>query len=438
MLNVETMTNQMKRTSWFAAVAMIMLAAGGCDTDLDLTNPNATREEEVLSTPEGILSVAVGLQATNAGSVQDLILPSALVTDEWGTKTGALPSYNSLLDGEGFSSDFLVVAEPWDVTYGTLRAANNLIEFAPDVGLDTATATGVVALAKLFKAMALGTAIQLYEEVPIDVSVEAPIPQPRSVVLDTVLANLQSARQALAGMSDDDLALLRNRVLGDGFDLHNTIDAMLARYYLIDGQYQAAIDAAGRVDLGVLSEFSYVSPDANPVYNLSFELNYVAGLASFADAAVAGDERVEYWVETDPAQRFSGIDSMLVALNKYSSRSAAFPVYLPDEMRLIQAEAYTRLGQFGPAAGFVNDVHTQCGPVLDEPAACLPTIPSAALDTEPELLAQIAYERRYELYMQGLRWEDMRRLDDVIATEPVFEYFPIPRQECLPNEELTC
>ena len=38
------------------------------------------------------------------------------------------------------------------------------------------------------------------------------------------------------------------KVLGPGFDLKNTIDAMLARYYLIAGKYQQAIDAAGRVD----------------------------------------------------------------------------------------------------------------------------------------------------------------------------------------------
>ena len=88
----------------------------------------------------------------------------------------------------------------------------------------------------------------------------------------------------------------------------------------------------------------------------------------------------------------------------------------------------------------VNEVRTQSETdlVVDEPAANLPEIPAADLDTEAELLDQIAYERRYGLYMQGLRWEDTRRLGTARTTVPILEFLPIPNQECLSNPSNPC
>ena len=40
-------------------------------------------------------------------------------------------------------------------------------------------------------------------------------------------------------------------------------------------------------------------------------------------------------------------------------------------------------------------------------------LPVEALDTPAEVFAQILYERRYELYMQGLRWEDIQAANDL-------------------------
>lgn len=416
-----------------AVLGLCVLAGGGCD--LDLENPNAPTEEEVLTDIDGIISLAVGMQDQYAAAVEDFILPSSLGTDEWGTQTRSLLSYRSLLTGELFENSFLVVENPFADAYEVVKSANNLIENAPQVGLGTGLETGIVALAKLYKAMALGTAIQIFEEVPIDVSVEFPVPEPRAIVLDTVVSLLESARSDLAGVTDDDLSTFRSRVLGSGFDLRNTVDAMLARYYLMAGSYQDAIDAADRVDLGVLSTFSYVTPDRNPIYNLSFGLIYVAPLQSFVDQAEGNDQRPDYWVDTSAEPFVGNPDSLLLPLREYSTADDPYPVYLPDEMKLIKAEAYTQLDQFGPAATLVNEVRTQSSSPVDEPVAGLNALPAEALDTEAELLAQIAYERRYELYMQGLRWEDTRRLGASITVEPIFDFLPLPEQECMTNPD---
>jgi hypothetical protein len=258
---------------------LALLVAGGCD--LDLQNPNAPTEEEVLNSPDGLIAVAVGMQGQFAGMVEDYVLTSALVTDEWGTRTRALVSYQSLLTGENFDPGYGVVEAPWAGAYRVVKSANTLLAGAPTV-LEGGLETGVVALAKLLKAMALGTVILNYEQGPIDVTVTAPVPQPRAVILDTILTLLESARTDLQGVTDPDLAVFNARVLGAGFQLRNTVSAMLARYYLIDGQYQNAIDAANGVNLTQLSVFRYVTPNSNPIYALAIGLLYVAPLRSWA------------------------------------------------------------------------------------------------------------------------------------------------------------
>lgn len=419
---------------------VLALATGTGACDLDISNPNAPAEEEVVNDLDGLVSVAVGMQDQWASAVDDWIVPSALITDSWGTADPALASYLTLMTGEEFQASFGVVEAPFAATYRVVRSANILIGNFGGVDAGEGLTAGVLALARLYKAMALGQAIQIYEEIPLDVDVENPVPVGRDQVLAEVISLLEAARQDLSGVSDDDLAGFRTRVLGDDLDIRNTVDAMLARFYLLDGQYQAAIDAAGRVDRTVFSTFTYASPDRNPIFALSGILEYVKPLASFVAEAEDGDGRIDYWI-SNPDEPFSGKppDTLLVEMGQYDSDFDGFPVYLPDEMRLIQAEAHTRLGQLGQAADLVNAVRTQGAPsVAGDPAPNLPALPPEALDTEAELLAQIAYERRYELYLQGLRWEDTRRLGESVTTTPTMTFMPLPTQECQTNTSVPC
>ncbi|HEX9705984.1 MAG TPA: RagB/SusD family nutrient uptake outer membrane protein [Gemmatimonadales bacterium] len=414
--------------------ALLMLAC-----DLDLQNPNAPTEDEAFSTIEGVIAVAVGMQGQYAEMVEDYVLTSSLVTDEWGTRTRSLISYQSLVTGQNFSETYGVVQAPWAGAYRVVKSANSLVERAPQLGLGPGLETGIVSLARIFKAMALGTLIMQYDAVPIDNSVPGPVPQPRAVVLDTILTLLERARTDLRTVTDAELAGFNTRVLGAGLSLRNTVHAMLARHYLIDGQYQNAADAVDSVNLGVLSVFRYVAPNSNPIYGLAIGLLYVAPLRSFVTQAEAGDRRPNYWADTLLANSFVGNpDSVLQPLRKYAGQFDDYPAYLPDEMRLIKAEALTRLAQYAAAAALVNTVRTQTTSSLDEPVAGLPAIADALLDSEPELLAQIAYERRYELYMQGMRWEDTRRLGAAITTTPILAFLPIPSQECTTNPSAGC
>src|SRR5688500_13008345 len=269
----------MKTLSRIALVAALTLGATACD--LELTNPNNPTEEAVVNDLDGLIAVAVGMQGQFAQSIDDYMVTNSLVTDEWGTRTLALISYQSLLTGQNFDPGYDVVSAPWSNSFAVIKSANTVLAGADQVGMGPALRAGTVATAKLFKAMALGMMIQQYERVIITVSLEGSTPQPRTVVLDTILTLLESARSDIAGVSDADLAGYRSRVAGTGFDLRNTIDAMLARYYLIAGQYSNAIAASDRVSRTILSVLAYPTPGRNPIENLSLQLAYVAGLRSF-------------------------------------------------------------------------------------------------------------------------------------------------------------
>jgi hypothetical protein len=425
------------RTVLVRTGALFVLLLGACN--LDLQNPNAATKDEVLSSPDGMIALAVGMQGQYAGLVEDYVLTSALITDEWGTRTASLISYQSLLTGENFDRSYGVVSAPWSGAYLVIKSANTLLAGAPAV-LEGGLERGVVALANLFKAMAFGTLVMQYENVPINVSVPGPAPQPRPVVLDTILALLESARTDLQGVPDVDLSVFNARVLGTGFNLRSTVRAMLARYYLMDAQYQNAIDAANSVVSGSVSVLKYGTPNDNAIYGLAMGLRYVAPLRSFVTEAETGDRRPDYWADTALANSFVGNpDSVLQPLRKYAGQFDDYPVYLPDEMKLIKAEAFTRLALLDSAAFYVNAVRTQTTSTLDEPVAGLAALdPATQLDTEAKLLAEIAIQRRYELYMQGLRWEDTRRLGTLITTTPVMQWLPIPLQECLTNPNAGC
>jgi starch-binding outer membrane protein, SusD/RagB family len=420
-------------------IAMAAWLVSSCS--LDLENPNAPTAEEIVSNAEGIIAVAPGMQGQFAQTIDDYVVTNSLVTDEWGTRSLALISYVSLLTGDNFDPGYDIVLTPFSRSYQTILSANTILQGTQNVSLGGPMTAGLNALARLFKAMALGMLVQQYERVPVDVTPTGGVPRERAEVLDTVLTLLERARADIANVTDASLAEFRSLALAPGVDLRNTIDAMLARYYLIDGQYAQAITAADRVNLGVISELRYPSPTRNPIENLAFQLRYVAGLRSFVNQAEAGDRRPAYWIQTTTTPLTANPpDTVILTLRKYSTPNEPFPLYLPDEMRLIKAEALTRLGaaNYPAAADLINQVRTQTASAIDEPVAGLSALPLTALDTEAELLNQIAYERRYELYMQGLRWEDTRRLGMSRTTTPTFSFLPLPVVECQANPEQPC
>ena len=432
-----------------AGITVLTLAlVAGCDTGLNLNNPNSPTQQTALSSIDGIVATELGMQDQFASAVLSYVRAPALVTDEWGTASKSLAADQSLFSGLAIDPSYGVVSEPYYNTYRVARTADAIIGTVPKLGgLSAGFAAGLTANAKLFKAMALGMAAQQYERLPIDAAPGGATPVPRAEVFAEVIRLLESARGDLTPFSDADLSGFTPRALSPGVDLRNTIDAMLARYYLITGQYQKAFDAAGRVNLAKTSLLNYPGTEINPIYNYSVIAGYVAPLRSWARAAEPGDKRVPFWVDTLATPPNGNPPTLqLVPFNMFGHRNDPFPLYVPGEMRLIQAEALMRLpnaaSNLQQAIDLINQERAegtvQVPAPANTPAAQLGPLTIGTLDTPDKVLAQIAHERRFELFSQGLRWEDIRRFGAQAGGVAKATFLPMPQAECTTNPNAGC
>ena len=421
----------MKRMMSYGALLLAGLLAGGCD--LDLSDPNNTTEEDVFGDPLNLLGVGIGIQAEVAELVGTFIFSTSLATDEMGAGPGTFPNFKNADAGLELETGQFLNEEPWARAYRVIKLSDDLLTAVPDASLAAGTKSGLLALAKLFKAMSFGMLATIFPQAPIDVGLDntAATFSDRAEVLAEAIALLEAARADIQATAPS--AEFNSLVPAPGFDLEVTIDAMLARYNLMAGNYAAAAAAAARVPAGATSEFQFSATDRNSVNNIVYNSGnpyQIRARQELRLEAEPGDGRVEYWVE--PAT-FAGENFTLDELNVYRSADDPFPIFLPDEMTLIRAEAAARTGDLATARTLINEVRTQCD-VTSEPAACLPALSAAQLSTEAAVLAEIQRQRRYELFLQGLRFDDLRRFD----TPRKYDFLPLPQSECDRNPAAPC
>lgn len=426
------------QTAFYALVfagAVLTLSTAGCD--LDVTNPNAASEEQVLTTAEGIRALAVGMQNYYA---TETLEPVILTTGVSAREAGVVTTLENLTRLERGAVDFnsANVLQLWSRNYRVIAMAEDLIANAPEVTLAPGTESGIVALAHLYKAMALGNLAQNFEQAPLQTSEDNDaLFVPRQEVLAEAVRLLDEAGQLIAATPPS--AEFTGEVLGSGFDLASTIDAYRARYNLFAGNYDAALAAADAVDPSATSLFVYSDQAQNPIHVLVYDLEYYAprDQLGLTDAEVAaGDARLDFWLDPREATSSAGypVDSLQ---GFFAEPVSSIPAFIPDEMALIRAEAHVRQGNLEAAVEAVNAVRTQA-PSEAPLGVGAGLEPYSGPATAEALLEEIYEQRRAELFLQGLALEDSRRLLDV-APQPnapfvrTLNYYPYPQQECLNN-----
>jgi hypothetical protein len=392
-------------------LAAALAAAGalaGCD--LDENNPNAPTAEATLTSPDGIIAVAVGLQSRYAAGYGNLIYDAGLLTDELGATAQALPNVRDAELGrvENLSG---VASDLWFSHYRTIKTANDLINNAPNVQLDPAMLSGIMALAYTLKAGAISDLVQGYQQIADpDAASATPAFISRADALARALAALDSADAQLNATPPG--TAFATRVLGTNFDLRNTLRAFRARMLRLSGpaQQQAALTAANAVDRRVLSVLQFTDQVQNPLFINSAGSSAVLPRDAFRLAA--DPARATYHVT---AAAVTGFFQPLDNYARYNVATGALPLYFPDEMLLIKAEALVGLGQLAAAQAALDSVRTDCGGlVATDPNACLAPLPAG--QSAAALTAEIYANRRFELFATGHRWEDARRQGLVGAT----------------------
>lgn len=390
-----------------AAVSTLLLA--GCS--LDLQNPNAPTEEQVTTSPDGVIALATGLQGRFAASYFNYAYMAGLVTDEFAATSAALISISDAEQG-AVPSGTGIADNVFNSIYRTVRTADDLLNGANALGaqFDAGTKSGLQVLAYTLKAEALGEAIQSYQKLPIKTFGEtAPAYVTRAQALPYVRALLDSAAAILAATPPS--AFFNSNILTPGLSLGNTLNLLRARYARMAGDDATALAASNlvaRTGAAALSVLTFPAPNVNPYANVTGGTNGIAVRRQWRLSMAPQDQRYLYFVT--PSTTLSGrVGALLDPWNRYASPTAPLPVYLPDEALLIKAEALANQNQLAAAQAVLDSVRTDCtgGRGLDDPKACLPAL--GAQLTQAQLLTEIYTQRRYELLGTGLRWEDARR-----------------------------
>jgi hypothetical protein len=403
----------------------------------DFTNPGAIGDTDAFSTPRGLAGVAVGLQNVYSNGrlspVYNGITAAGALTNEFRLMNAGNTDELQLFTG-GAVVDNLngIVGNMWTWNNKIIYDADNVINGANKLG-DKTYASGLIAYASIFKAMAIGNLAMFFEQIPAAPGTQtAPAAfQSRIDGFRRAVTTLRAAQTALGANAPSASFFANVPTTVNAAFFNNTINALIARYSLFAGDFSGATTAANAVDLNFNgSVLGYDAIITNPIFTTATATNNVyqildstLGLPT-ALAPDLTDQRIPFYTALNttiaPRYRIRGF---------FSNPTQAIPVYLPDEIRLIRAECLVR--QSAPnltaAVTEINAVRTQL-PSADPFGVGAGLAAYSGTVSAPALLDEIYRQRCIELCMSGMRLEDNRRLGRP-ASERRRTFFPYPSRE---------
>ena len=409
----------------FTGFTAVLLTATGCKKDY--TNPSAATSAQVLSSAKGLAGVAVGLQRTYASNVayglsdaNGLITGETILLNAGNTSELQFSTGGTAVDGTN-----ALLGNVWSSASKVIYDANNVISGAAQV-TDKGYASGLTGYTTIYKALSMGTMSELWEKVPDTIGTATTNYSDRLVGYARAIAAID---KALTAISSNAISAGFIADVPSGVDIVNTLNALKARYSLFAGNYAAALVAANAVDLTKKSTMNFEAANPNPIYNSVSSTNNVyqpvdstLGLPA-AIAPDLADKRIPFYTlintTINPRFRLNGF---------WIAATTAIPIYFPGEITLIKAECYARAAVPDLVNGTLelNKVITKtaAADALGIGAALPAVVPVTATD----LLTQIYRNRCIELFLSGLKLEDMRRFGRA-TTERKRNLLPYPFRE---------
>ncbi len=395
----------------------------------EYSDPSRATEDVVLSSAKGLTGVTVGLQRVytsgRTGLLFNSVTTNGFVSNELVLlNAGNIPELQLSTGGTTIDGTNAILNQLWVNSNKIVYDANQVIDNA-ELLSDKSFASGLIAYSSVFKALALGTQSTFWENIPAEVGMQDATFISRIEGYNKAIATID---KALATISANAISPVFLSSVPSGIDIPNTLNALKARYALFAGNYALALSAANAVDLTKRSVFNFDAVSLNPIFEIATSTNNVfqpinANLGLSGNLAPdPADKRVEFYTSLSPnILPLIRIDGFGAAGN------TPFPLYLPSEMTLIKAEVLARQPDLGGALAELNKVVTKT-PASDPfgLGADLPALTGPF--SQAELLEQIYKQRAIELFMSGLRLEDMRRLNRPVS-ERKRNFFPYPFTE---------
>ncbi|MDI9363618.1 MAG: RagB/SusD family nutrient uptake outer membrane protein [Flavobacterium sp.] len=411
----------------YTCIAAVLFTATGCKKDFD--NPNAATSAQVFSSAKGLMGTAIGIQRTfSLNVVPGTIDANGLVTNETILlNPGNTSEFQLTTGGTAVDGTNALLGNIWISANKCIYDANNVIAAAQLLG-DKGYASGLIGYCSIIKALSIGSLAQYWEKVPDTVGTTATIFIDRIAGYNKAIAIINTA---LTTIATTPISTGFNSDLPAGIDIVNTLNALKARYSLFAGNYATALASATAVSLTAKSTFNFEATNPNPVFfaatstnNLYQPIDSTFGLPVGLRPALT-DQRVSFYTTINatinPRFRLNGF---------WIANTTAIPVYLPDEMKLIRAECLLRQATPDVAnAKLLVDAVLMQAPSAD-PVGVGANIAAGYTGTvdAPSLLNEVYRNRCIELYLSGLKLEDMRRFARP-TSERKRNFFPYPFRE---------
>lgn len=416
---------------------VMVLFISSCE--LDQTNPNNATDVQVLNTKEGLIALSIGIRQNYSTSGLSNVMLTPTVTAR---ETKGFATFTNTLEleagGTALPSANGNILSYWSSMQKQMNMSENLIANAPNVaGLEPGLLSGMMGQAYLFKALALANLALVFEQANLSSSISEPVTfVPRAQVLAEALRLLGLGITAITANAPS--ASFTTQIAGADFDLKNSLYAMQARINMMAGNYAAGLASANLVDLTKKSSFTFTTISPNPlytIYNVTKSYHPRENFGLPAGLYEAADKRLAFYF-TNPRSILNG-DPVATMAGFASSQTTAIPVYLPDEMKLIKAEAILRTnGALADALVLINEVRTQASGDLFGVNAGLPAYSGAV--TRDDLLLEVYKQRCAELYLSSLKLDDTRRFNRPVPpannTERNRIFYPYPDQERINNK----
>ena len=403
--------------------------------DKEYLNPSTASEEQIINDVNGLISLANGLQykysVSRASPNYTLPTASGLLTKELINLNAGNTDEQLLMQGGGsIQGSNGVLSNLWNQSLLVISNANLILDNL-DIVLDQGTKGGLQAHSSLFKALALGNLAMFWEQAPITIGKNSPF-VPRDQVLNEAISILEaaSAELAKAPLSLAFTSGMASRIdVASGIDYTNALNALIARYALIVGDYDKAIAASDLVVKTSRSGFRQDDVSRNTLFETAFSNRNVTepqddkfGLP-IALQTVAADKRIAFFI--NPA---AGVNKARASF--FTANSATLPIYRVGEMYLIKAEALVRKSS-ADLAGAVTELNKVITKTpASDPWGIGADLPAYAGGmTEQEILDEIYKQRSIELYLTGLRFEDSRRFERPLAERGNRNFMPYPFTE---------
>jgi hypothetical protein len=417
----------MKKIQYIIQSAFLLGIVSLTSCKKEFVNPNAPTTDQVFSSSRGLVGANIGIQRTfsfgGASVLYGVVTANAFTTNEVILmNSGNIAEFQLSRGGANVDPTNAILGNIWTNSNKVIYDANTVIKAAESLN-DKGYASGLIAHASILKAMAIGSMSMFWEKVPSTTG-------PNVTFLDRSngFANaIATIDNALSKISANPISASYVSDAVAGIDYVNTLHALKARYLLFSGKYADALTAANLVDLIKRSTFNYDAVSTNPIFTVATATNNVyqpvdstLGLPA-ALAPTAGDGRIAFYTSINttvlPRFRINGF---------YNTTTTGIPLYLPSEITLIKAEASARTGNLSAALTELNKVITKT--TAADPFRIGANLPASTASTADAILTEIYKNRCIELFMSGLKLEDMRRFGRANA-ERKRNFFPYPFRE---------